>query len=218
MFRTMNAIHPRPRKRRKMGLVAGTRRLWPTQLGYWLIGCALFSGCMGSQLGLDTRPAVGTPASDASLSDVPVYGNLVTLHCRLSRGGEIVSGELLAVEVDAVWLRDRRYVVRIARHCVRRLWLERHRSLAPTTAAWTVIGLASAIGHGALAALTGPTWIVAGTAATAHHAASNDAVVLPHQLDRLRPFARFPAGRPPRYFPARPHRPRTIQYYGGLTR
>lgn len=172
------------------------------------------TSCAHSQLGLDPDIRVGRVDADATLADVPHRGALVTLQCRVGRNTSTLSGELLAVSDRAIWLQSRGVVTRAHRGCITGATLERHRSLASSAAAWTAFMSLSTLGHGALAILSAPANIVAGVAVAATQSAANDTLVLPHQLARMSPFARFPAGRPTRYRALGNALPKIpIQYY-----
>ena len=155
--------------------------------------------CASSQLGLSTDVKVGQLDKEARLRDVPVHGVLTRLLCRNQGKSSPLVGELLAVEADAIWLLQDGLVARVHRGCIQRATIERHASLAVHTASWTAFSTLATFSHGAWAALSAPVCLLVGAAATAGQASGNDVLVMAHQLDRLRPYARFPAGRPPRY-------------------
>mgnify|MGYP007106928985 CR=1 FL=1 len=185
----------------------------PTKLLQMLVSLLLTAGCATSPLGLMTE-APGDRDRTAKLEQVPVRGALTTVLCRTDHGVVSIAGELLAVEQRALWLVDRGAIVRLDRRCVTGAIIERHRSLTTNTAAWTFFGTLSTLGHGSWGGLTVPMWLLAGTAVTAGQAAGNDVQVLPHRVQDMWPFARFPAGRPPRYYPTAPAPvTRAVQYF-----
>ena len=171
-------------------------------------------GCALSPLSLETSPNVGKAEQGVAIRAVPSRGFLVHVQCQQPLGMTMLAGELLWVGKRSVWLWSEGAVAEIHRGCVVKAFLERHESRAASAAAWGTLGLVSTFFHGTWSGLTAPVWLITTTAASAGRAAGNDVLVLPHQLDRLAPYSRFPTGPPTRYTVTAPHPAKgPVRYY-----
>lgn len=138
------------------------------------------------------------------------YGGWIEL--RLSGGGpDSVSGELLAVSRDSVWvLSDAGWVV-APTAMVRAGKLTAYSAQMGAMAGYTLVGALSTIANGWYLALTAPAWIITGTVAGAHQSYEPVRKTPPLGWAALADFARFPQGMPPDIAPGdlRPKLPAT---------
>jgi hypothetical protein len=129
--------------------------------------------------------------------------------------GPAVAGELLAVDRDTVFVLTQDGAVRgVPLDSVREATIAWYQGHADHLAIWTLLGTVSTISNGWLLILTAPTWLIAGSAASAAESRA-PLVRVPARTSwtAARMYARYPAGLPPdlprRLAPRPPDRPRS---------
>ena len=165
------------------------------------IALGLLSGCATRQQ-LDRSLRVGEkPVKRPAAQQVPVHGFSVAITSRVPlRDSE---GELLAVEPDQLWLATGKGVVAVSLQPIERVRIEIYPSDALVLTAWSLGGLLSTASHGFFLFVTAPLWLAVGTGVTISAYASNKLDVKPGEFDKLYQYARFPAGLPPGFVPAK---------------
>lgn len=127
--------------------------------------------------------------------------------------GPLVTGELLAVGVDTLWLLTRTGMQAIPRDAVRGVYVERHGFGARKAVIWAAAG--GVITAGAITAACASegedcaavfanvmlVWGLAGTLAAGSADVSRWMAVVPDEWDALRSYARFPQGLPAAFAP-----------------
>lgn len=170
-----------------------------------LAGCLLALACASSNLGgLDRSQAPGTPTTGVNVAEVPVRGHRVWV---TRPGGEELSGELLAVEEERIWLQTAEGAEPFPVAPTDRVTVELAKSDRGKTALWSTFGCASTVTHGAFLIFTGPAWIATGVTSSVGARRSTELNVDPGDLPRLYQFARFPQGLPPGFLPEVEHSP-----------
>ena len=168
-----------------------------------LIALALASATLGCW----RNPAPDRWLPTATTADTDPYGAWVDI--TKVGGGDGVSGELLAVGRDSVFLLPLDGVVRtVPVDSVLKAVVGFYDSESSRLAGWTALGVLGTISNGWFLLLTLPTFAIGGSAATAAQSRAPIRVVEDAAAwDRVRMFARFPAGPPPdlpRLLPTRP--------------
>jgi len=156
--------------------------------------------------GLALTVVVG-PGCVMSRSRVSPLGRKVTLVPRAD--GEKVTGELLVVGEDRVWVRSKDAVREVPLDSVRQVRVRRHGLTGRKSMGWTTLGgmissglltiscaRAKANGCGNFGLRVGGIWLVVGGLAARSNESSSQVSIDPQQVDRLRPFARLPQGPP----------------------
>ena len=157
------------------------------------------AGCAGHYGTTNRADAfTGNPDHEVRVEDVPVRGFEIEIGTYQSRD---VSGELIAVDARDVFVLEGTRLTIVPRSSVRVVAIELYPSGSGGAALWTVGGTLSTVSHGFFLLLTAPIWIATGTGQAISAARSNDRVMGPGGLDRLRSFARFPQGIPPGFRP-----------------
>ena len=168
------------------------------------------SGCTASSAQLDRSHGFGGTRVSVAVEQVPVRGHQIDVEAfgRDARRYN-VSGELLAVDPANIWVLEPANVVTgVPRDDLLDVKIELYDSGSDVSVVWTVIGAASTLSHGVLLIVTGPVWIVTGTAASFGASQANNLYVPPEQAGDLYQFARFPQGLPPGFLrPPAEHRP-----------
>lgn len=154
--------------------------------------------------GLNRRVSYGDPTS-VRVEDVPVRGFGATVTTR----DRSLSGELLAVDQDHLYLLDGGDTLDIPTGDIEKVTVDLYPSQAGWILVWTLVGIASTLSHGRFLLITAPTWLVVGgvTAGTTYAASVKG--VHPGDVVYLWQFARFPAGLPKGWPQARPPAPPT---------
>lgn len=133
--------------------------------------------------------------------DVPVepYGAWIELELGSAEPERTVSGELLAVHPDSLFVfafgkLEANSITEIRQ--ARVAWYESGSSMLMI---WTVAGSLASVSHGAYGVITLPLWILGGSLASASQSKSPFVDYDPGKSrpESLRPYARFPQGIPP---------------------
>ena len=123
------------------------------------------------------------------------------------RRGRVISGELLAVQEDNLFVGSAEGLRGVPIDCIATLRLavfEAHFGMPGTV---SILGLLSSLSHGYLLVLSAPVWLI--TAGVATHSASSmghETFGGARKIEEARTFARFPAGLPPGYLERAPIR------------
>jgi len=141
--------------------------------------------------GLDRSVSHGSPTT-ANIDDVPVKG----FPAEVETPTGTVSGELLAVAPEGVYLLSSDGTRLVPADDVKQVSVELYGSGGILMAVWTVLGTVSTVSHGWFLALTAPTWIAVGASTAGAAGLNNDLDVPPNKVSSLCQFARFPAGLP----------------------
>ncbi len=142
--------------------------------------------------GLDRSVSYGS-ATRVPVEEVPVRGFRASV---TTRDGT-VSGELLAVDTDHVYvLDDDGKTVQISTDDVYRVTVDLHPSNVGWVIAWTVLGTGSTLSHGYFLLYTAPTWVAVGATTAALANGASGMTVRPGSVVYLWQFARFPGGLP----------------------
>ena len=169
-----------------------------------LAACGFPPKVLERRNGFGGRPMKEPPG----VSEVPVRGFRVGVTQRGDGDKDReLEGELLAVDRKFIWVMVEEEVERVPLPDVAGVQLELYPSRAGWIGAWSGVGAASSASHGWFALATGPLWLLAGTTSTITAAWANDIEVPLDRLHRLAQFARYPAGMPPPWGPARAPRP-----------
>jgi hypothetical protein len=122
------------------------------------------------------------------------YGGWIELTYLEGTPAREISGELIAVSADSVWVLTEDQGLVIPTAAVRKGKLAGYaaRSLAP----WTLAGTLSTASNGAFLIFTMPMWIIGGTLANRSESGASARKTPPLQWAELAPFARFPQGFP----------------------
>ncbi len=129
-------------------------------------------------------------------SESSAYGSWIELRC-LRGPGEIVpvSGELIAVEADSVYVaRDR--VVAVARSTIQRGQLVAYDAGTGGMVGFTIVGTLATASHGWWFVVSAPVWIITGSIATAARSREPVYSYPTFSLDYFARYARFPGGMP----------------------
>jgi hypothetical protein len=121
------------------------------------------------------------------------------------------SGEFLAVDNDSVFVLSLDSTVRaVPRGSVREAKIAFYQSQLGSVILWSALGTLSTASNGILLVFTAPTWIIAGTVASASESrAPIRTVAKTEDWETVRMYARFPMGMPqnlPRRLPTKPLR------------
>jgi hypothetical protein len=161
-----------------------------TSLMRWLA----FAGFLAATAGCYRSSAPPGWLSSPVQAQRDAFGSWIRVHGQPNTQ-PLVQGELIAVDTDSVHVLADGRLVSLGRATLCCAEVTAYRMDLSELQLWSVLGMVSTLSHGFVLILTAPTWIIAGTAATASasyapRVASIDPVV-------LRPFARFPQGIPP---------------------
>lgn len=167
------------------------------------------TGCAG-MASLDRGEMDGTPITDMRVEDVPVRGYHVVVELRT---GESVTGELLAVEEDDLWVEpdEGAAIVQVPRRRVQLATVYVRSDASGELAGWTVLGTLSSISHGKLAIFGAPVWLAVGVPLAALDSSGARADVTGRGMDALFQFARYPQGLPDAIRPGGPRPLRAIR-------
>ena len=105
-----------------------------------------------------------------------------------------ISGELIAVDAESVWVLTDDQALVISTGAVRKGKLTGY--AARNLTAWTVLGALSTVSNGAFLVFTMPMWIIGGTIAKGSEYRAAERKTPPLQWAELASFARFPQGFP----------------------
>jgi hypothetical protein len=155
-----------------------------------VLSCA---ACAGHEQ-LDRDVSKGDPTS-VRVDEVPVKGFTATV----TTSDRTLSGELLAVEADHLYLLDDGKTLDIPTREVVKVTVDLYPAYGDWIAVWTVAGTISTISHGRWLLITAPIWLLVGipTAAVTYSSNPGSATAhLPGETVQLWQFARFPAGLP----------------------
>jgi hypothetical protein len=180
------------------------------RVGRWCVALLLFAtGCATSN-----APAGWRPELDEALGDP--YGSWVTMEY----GGEdrlehSVSGELIAISPDTLYVLDGRVLRTVAATWVEKATVEWFEPNTKGMEAAVVLGTLSTASHGFGLVFTAPGWILLGSTATGAYTHEPIVTFPKHPLSTLQEYARFPQGLPegldrahiaPRRFTPKPKR------------
>lgn len=124
------------------------------------------------------------------------YGAWIETIChRDERGVVSVSGELIAVSPDSVYIaRDR--MVAVARSSIERAKIVAYDASVGGLVVFTVIGTLATISHGWALVFSAPVWIIAGSIAAGVRSHDPIRSYPALTIDAFAPYARFPNGLP----------------------
>lgn len=154
----------------------------------------VLAGCASTKT-LDRSTDRGSESKyDAEVEEVPIRGSRVMVYMYATFKASI-TGELLAIDDDQIWVLSGRKIKGIPRSSVKRVSLRLYKSSeAGAVAAWATIGMLSTFSHGWFSVLTGTVWIIGGMIMTIQADTINRIQVLPNGFDMLYQYARFPQG------------------------
>jgi hypothetical protein len=147
-------------------------------------------------------PSWQVPANEVDRSSHGAWAN-VTL-----RGGGGLSGELLAVDDQALYVGLTPRLTRVPHQCVTRLQLAAFEIMAVDVSGLGAVGMLSTISHGFFLVFTVPIWVTtAGLSSYGHSRAGHLKFGLGEEpLPRASAWSRFPAGMPTGYIDRVPER------------
>ena len=148
---------------------------------------ALQAGCFYS-----TAPRRFLP--DAEQSQRDAFGSWIRLEEPGERKTRVTEGELIAAHADTVFVMTESGLRAVAAAGVKKVTLTAYDSHMGDIAGWATLGTLATVSHGVVLILTAPTWIIAGSFATA--SVSKAPRVESKQPTELRKYARFPQGLP----------------------
>ncbi|HTK82689.1 MAG TPA: hypothetical protein VL633_10385 [Bacteroidota bacterium] len=125
-----------------------------------------------------------------------VYGGWITAEIDSSNITKKVSGELLAVEQDSVYILTYSGLRPMYRNDIARAKVAFFEGDYGGMRAWTLVGTLSTLSHGFYLLISAPLWILAGTVAVS--AATHDQLIeYPrHSWNEMKKYSRFPQGFP----------------------
>jgi hypothetical protein len=142
-----------------------------------------------------TAPPGYLPTASAAPFDI--HGGWIDVLTRTPDGPERVSGELIAVTADSIWVLSPDGTRVVPTAAIRSGELVGWDGQAGTVGAATVIGTLSTISNGYYLVFTAPTWVLVGTVAAINQSNLPIQELPVADWSALRPFARFPQGLPP---------------------
>ena len=122
------------------------------------------------------------------------FGSWIRVHGE-SNAPPLAEGELIAVDADSIHVLADNRLVSLARQPLCCAELTAFQTDLADLQYWTALGTVSTLSHGFVLIASAPSWLLAGTLATA--SASRASRVASTNPAALRPFARFPQGIPP---------------------
>lgn len=169
---------------------ARSRRAAMTAGGLCAALCLALFGCTRSPA---PRAWLASPAAAESTA----YGGWVVVELGKPRQKEALSGELIAIDEDSLFVLSGSTLVAVKMGETKQVTLWGYDSRWGSVALWTIVGALSTASHGwALAATFPLLWVLPGTLITGS-ASRNAVVTVPKRpWTALQPFSRFPQGLP----------------------
>jgi hypothetical protein len=136
----------------------------------------------------------------ADVAATEAWGGWITADTSLSDRGarHELSGELIAVGPDSLFIMEDRTLVAVPRARVRHATLFAYDAQWGRLAGWGAVGTFAALSNGWFFGLTGPAWIIGGSLAAGNQSrAPRFETSDPAGWDGLGIYARFPQGLPP---------------------
>jgi hypothetical protein len=122
------------------------------------------------------------------------HGGWMRVEYRVDSSVKVIEGELIAAATDSVYVLGPDTLVVLPTAAVSKGTLTAYDVGLDKLVMWTILGTLSTASHGYFLVLTGPLWILAGTASAA--SASKDPRVQSTDPPLIQKFARFPQGLP----------------------
>lgn len=157
----------------------------------WVGLVAVAVSCVGAH---NTAPSGWLPKP--AETQTSAYGGWIDLSCKESVGPRRISGELISVSADSVWVLSDSGGVVIPTSAVRDGKLTAYAAQTGELKTWTLLGTLSTISNGALLVFTAPMWILGGSLTVGGEARSPERKHPPVGWSELAPYARFPQGMP----------------------
>lgn len=105
-----------------------------------------------------------------------------------------LSGELVAVSADSIYLFAPDTLRAVPMATVRSVAVARYSTPTTSISAWGLLGTLSTASHGIYALASAPIWLITWTATEVY--VNHQSVDKTTDIERLRPYARFPQGIP----------------------
>ena len=152
-------------------------------------GLLILWGCASTNAPRDWLPGAAEMQSDA-------FGAWITLSPKQHSRADRMSGELIAVQPDSVFILVQDSLVAMPRAGIADATLAAYDNHWGSLWGWTALGAVSTLSHGIFLILSAPLWILVGsiTAASASHEPIRQYPDRP--WEELKKFARFPQGLP----------------------
>ena len=154
-----------------------------------LVALAVLSGCA-------SNPAPDGWLAPAEAAQTEAYGGWITVWWTKPAGGGQISGELIAVSPDTIFVAVNSGLSSLARSEIQRARLVAYDARGSMVNLWMGLGTASTLSHGVVSVVSLPVWLLAGGALTRSVGQAAQRQAPAAEFEALSPYARFPQGLP----------------------